>query len=105
MQTRLLKELRPLLPAWLLIVSVTLLPAFLPGWRASEFPVFCLILGCPLIAACTFGPEFTHGTLSQLLAQPIDRRRIWFEKMVVLGAFLLPLWVGALLLYRVGVPK
>src|SRR6267143_1476920 len=105
MQTRLLKHLRLLLPAWLLIAAVTLVPTVLPGWHPSEFPVFCLVLGCPLIAACSFGPEFTHGTLSQLLAQPINRRRIWFEKMLVLGAFLLPLWVGALLLYRLGVPK
>ena len=105
MQKRLLKEFRLLSPAWVVIAAVTLVPALLPGWRPSEFPVFALVLGCPLIAACSFGPEFTQGTLSQLLAQPIDRRRIWFEKMLLLGAFLLPLWLGALLLYSQGVLK
>jgi hypothetical protein len=56
-------------------------------------------LCCPLIAASSFGFEFSNGTLAQLLSQPVDRRRLWFEKMLTLGAMLAPLALVSLLIY------
>lgn len=57
------------------------------------------VLACPIIAATGFGNEFSYGTISQLLAQPVDRRRIWFEKMLVLAIALATLLLGGLLLF------
>jgi len=98
MQTRILKEIRLLLPAWLLTIALTFVPAFFKG-IGSDWAVLFLAPGCAMIAACSFGPEFSYGTLPSLLSQPIERRRIWFEKISTLIVMLLPLIVGALLVY------
>src|SRR5882672_402949 len=101
MQPRVLKEIRLLLPATALTLVVALIPAWFTnsengGWAGS---LICLALGCAMIAACTFGSEFGHGTMAQLLSQPLDRRRIWSRKMIVQGLMLAPVTVTLLLVY------
>ncbi len=43
------------------------------------------ILFCAAMGASSFGNEFQWRTMPQLLAQPVARRRIWFEKLLALG--------------------
>ena len=71
------------------------------GSESREVVLILLAGGSVLVAASSFGAEFNHRTFIQLLVQPVDRRRIWFEKMLVLGAALAPV-VLVLLLDRLG---
>jgi ABC-type transport system involved in multi-copper enzyme maturation permease subunit len=43
------------------------------------------ILCCAAMGASSFGNEFHWRTMPQLLAQPISRQRVWFEKLMALG--------------------
>src|SRR6266850_3529282 len=104
MQTRLFKEIRLLLPAWLITVLLTFSPALFKG-MGSDWAVLFLAIGSAVMVACSFGPEFSYGTLVPLLAQPIERRRIWFEKLSAIGVVLLPLIVAALAVYFGTMPK
>src|SRR5579859_1355719 len=47
-------------------------------------------LGVPLLAALPLGTEFQNGTLSLLLAQPVDRHKLWLQKWIVTLAAVLP---------------
>src|SRR4051794_34527472 len=98
MQLRLFKEIRLLFPAWAVAVALSLCPAIFLGREGSGGAVLFLGLCCPLIAASSFGFEFSNGTLAQLLSQPVDRRRLWFKKMSILGALLAPLASVSLLI-------
>jgi hypothetical protein len=81
------KELRALMPLWLLALVVLTLTA----WPLRHYlmtraelnlalnGVFCLIFG-----ASTFGYEFNHRTMPLLLAQPRARASLWRVKMGVL---------------------
>jgi hypothetical protein len=48
----------------------------------TVLPYFALIhyLAFLLISVSLFGAEFKHQTMARLLAQPVSRLRIWFEK-------------------------
>ena len=87
MNPRIAKEIRLLLPAWVLTAALMIVALLLPnggkGWAA-----IIAVFGCLVVAATIFGAEFGQGTISQLLTQPIDRRRIWREKMLVMAAAL-----------------
>jgi len=101
MQPHVLKEIRLLLPATVLTLVIALIPACFTnsangGWAGS---LVCLALGYTIIAACTFGSEFGNGTMAQLLSQPLDRRRIWFQKMLVLASMLAPIALTLLVIY------
>ena len=52
---------------------------------------------CTLMGASSFGNEFNYQTMPLLLSQPVSRRKIWFEKMLVLG-LAIALGLGALLI-------
>lgn len=58
--------------------------------------VACWLL-CFVVASRLFGVEFDDRTLPRLLAQPLSRSRIWWEKMLV-GAVLILAGGGAVLL-------
>ncbi len=87
MNPRIIKESRALLPAF----GVSLLAAIVPSliWRGEEVGLFLFGVGCALMAASAFGNEFHGRTMPLLLSQPLSRRRVWFEKMLVLGVVLL----------------
>jgi hypothetical protein len=86
MNPRIIKETRALLP----VFGVTLLAAIAPPliWRRETaqvvgniiFTICCVILG----ASC-FGNEYQWRTMPLLLSQPVPRRKIWNEKLLVLG--------------------
>ncbi len=89
MNARIIKETRSVLP----VLGVTMLASAAPrliwsretagGAGLAFFTLCCLLMG----AAC-FGNEFQWRTMPLLLAQPVPRRRIWNEKMLVLGGAL-----------------
>ena len=86
MHARIVKDIRLVLPAWLLTAALMISTALLP--HASEWAVTVVVFGCLIIPASIFGGEYGYGTISQLLTQPIDRRRIWSAKMLVLAVSL-----------------
>ncbi len=80
------KEIRLLLPV---CVAVLVLETALP-WIASEqdaaifmAPEF-FFFGMILLAVDSFGREFSLGTFSSLMSQPMERRQIWRTKITVL---------------------
>lgn len=88
------KEVRCILPYWLLglgaILGVRMLPSSME-WLLRlaippSFAVMTLLLG-----AAPFGSEFHYRTMPLLLLQPLDRALLWRLKMIVLGIALLSL--------------
>jgi hypothetical protein len=93
------KEIRLLLPAWiaamlLAIFAVWIIPAWselptndlLPANTSSIYAAIGLAstLGFLFLGVASFGQEFSFGTFSFLLSQPIPRRRVWLIKTVML---------------------
>ena len=80
------KEIRLLLPAWL---AVLFLEMGMP-WLGSDhedtlmFAPYFFFFGMVLLAVDSFGREFSLGTFSSLMAQPMERRQIWRTKTSVL---------------------
>lgn len=92
---RVWKEARTISYPWAIMAAVCLVPLL---WRthpsdAAWVRINALVLGAILMGAASFGSEFSNGTITLLLSQPISRSRLWFEKMLVLIAGLLPLWL------------
>lgn len=93
------KEARLLLGAWVAVMLmgvVSLVPVTstiaglnLHGMLESLVP-FGAIFGIPLLATLAFGSEFQYRTMGMLLAQPVDRRQVWREKMALTVAAVAP---------------
>lgn len=81
------KEIRLLLPGWLAVLGLVVV---LPGlfWEAPDdaFPVMsvAVFLGFMILSVDSFGREFSLGTFASLMAQPMERRRIWQIKLKTL---------------------
>ncbi|HEY3760410.1 MAG TPA: hypothetical protein VGN23_01505 [Verrucomicrobiae bacterium] len=102
------KEVRVLLPGFLIGCELALFNA-LPGpvWgreytELAGVRVIITFLMCPaiaiMIALNSFGVEVTTGTFTSLLAQPVERLKIWQTKILLLALALLmmgALWVGS----------
>ncbi len=82
------KEIRLLLPSWIVAVLLALVQAIT---RPYDFYVaFLLFFGLTIMALTTFGRETSLTTFSLLLAQPAERMRIWQTKLAILAiAFLI----------------
>ena len=83
------KEVRALLPAWVgAMGAVAAAPLLgdtpLYGAAALAFGFSTIALG-----AQSIGQEYTHHTLPLLLAQPVDRRRIYMVKTGILAVMVL----------------
>jgi hypothetical protein len=96
------KELRLILPAWLLALALAVLPAWL-FWPAGQGnipqPPGALIfvpfsLGVFLLGITPFGGELSLGTFSALLAQPVPRRHLWLAKTVLVAVALIIVFVA-----------
>src|SRR5205807_3744628 len=75
------KEVRLLLPAF----ATALLLAFVPLWfMPAGLAVVLFGLGTVLLALSPFGREFGLKTFPLILAQPLERRRIWRIKIGLL---------------------
>jgi hypothetical protein len=86
MSARFWKELRPLLAPWLVGAAAGILGLVAVEDGAPPYMVAPFFFGSiALIAAMSFGMEFQHGTLPLLFSQPIDRSRLWREKLVALS--------------------
>lgn len=91
------KELRSILPPWLLAMALAILPVWLawPGERGiyagnPGYLVYApFALGVLLLSLTPFGQELSWGTFSVLLAQPVSRTRIWRVKTLMLAVALL----------------
>jgi ABC-type Na+ efflux pump permease subunit len=81
------KEIRLLLPSWMVAVLLALVQAII---RPYNFYAACLLFfGLTIMALTTIGRESSLSTFSLLLAQPAERLRIWQTKISVLAvAFL-----------------
>ncbi len=104
------KEIRLLLPAWVLAMVLAIIHALFfsaigPGSRtvdiSGQAPVLILgqlfVLGFLLLGITCFGQEFGSGSFTLMLSQPVERRRIWAIKTFVLGvafASILVLWAA-----------
>ncbi|MFT4589071.1 MAG: hypothetical protein ACI8QF_003180 [Limisphaerales bacterium] len=105
MNPRIKKELRENLPAPLLL-SAAMAMAMLAG-STGQFDtdlfqaivVMALILGSGFLGAAPLAREFSENSAGLLLAQPVSRTRIWFEKLCISGgcwmALLLAFWIFA----------
>ncbi len=92
MYPRLTKELRPLLLAWCvaaLAAAGYLVALTHPIFAKGEFGSFLIglagmafVAGCLLLAALPMGSELQEHTLGLLLSQPIERSRLWREKLL-----------------------
>jgi hypothetical protein len=86
--TRILKEARALFWPWCAVTLAATL-SFVPrGYSVGQtlaqgIASLGFWLGVPLIATLAFGNEFQHQTLSLILTQPVDRMKIWRDKMLV----------------------
>lgn len=80
------KEVRLLLPS----AATVFAPAIVTPWLGrSPYSLFALttavlFFGLLLMATSSFGREISMGTFSSLLAQPVERRRIWRVKIGLL---------------------
>jgi ABC-type transport system involved in multi-copper enzyme maturation permease subunit len=80
------KEIRLVLPGWLAVLLLeTVQPWF---WNDPDFTfemiAVIFFFGINILAVDSFGREFSLGTFSSLLAQPVERGRIWRTKITVL---------------------
>ena len=94
MNTLVKKEIRLLLPGFLIGVALTFANGFLTenqrGFNAfvSVVSFFSCSAIAVFMALNSFGAEISSGTFSMLLAQPVSRHRIWRTKTLLLAAAL-----------------
>src|SRR5690349_13002838 len=97
MSSRIAKELRSLLLPWsAALIGGFLLPILIlmqEGGLQWGHHFWGFLAGCatfivcasvPLLAALSFGAEYQQRTLPLLLTQPLDRHRLWNEKLLAL---------------------
>jgi ABC-type transport system involved in multi-copper enzyme maturation permease subunit len=85
------KEIRLLLPSWIVAMLLALVQAIA---RPYDFYVASLLFfGLTIMALTTFGRETSLNTFSLLLAQPAERMRIWQTKISVLAVAFLTVFV------------
>jgi hypothetical protein len=105
------KEIRLLLPSFLIGIVLTLANWFLKAQPFFEYNTNTLLvltssIACPAVAVFmalnSLGAEISAGTFSMLLAQPVSRHRIWWTKTSLLAAALFIggcLWCASLYLH------
>jgi len=91
------KELRALLPWWAASVGVLVLMWVVRDVRVGDLSLrgeaevaglWAYIVGSVVLGAMALGHEYTHNTLSALLAQPIGRLRLLLVKASALAVLL-----------------
>jgi ABC-type transport system involved in multi-copper enzyme maturation permease subunit len=77
-------------PAFAGALALAILPVWLvPShpWNSGVFPPFLFFVGTVMLALSSFGREIGLKTLPFILAQPVERTRIWWTKIAVLAVF------------------
>lgn len=90
------KEIRSILPVWLVAMALSVLPVWIvwPGPQGAMLNqlgwlVFAPFgLGALLLSLTPFGHELNWGTFPVLLSQPVSRSQVWRAKILVVGAAL-----------------
>jgi len=93
--TTIAKEVRALLPVWVVSGLVLVADAVFGPVRVIPLGLLAYGVGAVALGALSIGHEYTHRTLGILLAQPSSRRRILLIKQSVLAAMLLSLFALA----------
>jgi ABC-type transport system involved in multi-copper enzyme maturation permease subunit len=86
MNARIIKETRSLLPVFGVLLLASVAPPLI--WKrdtASGVAMIASVACAAILGASSLGNEFQWRTLGLLLSQPVSRRRLWLEKMLVLG--------------------
>ncbi|HEY4415864.1 MAG TPA: hypothetical protein VGO57_09245 [Verrucomicrobiae bacterium] len=90
MNALLKKEIRLLLPGWVAVMALAIMVPWLFALASSDLdnsfvwtPVV-LFFSLILLAVDSFGREFSLGTYSALMSQPLERSRIWRLKILSL---------------------
>lgn len=96
---RLWKETRALLPMWAAAAGLIAVPFLLRQEQPMRIAIPAFWLGCAVLGPVAMGQEFQHRTMANLLAQPITRRRVWWEKMATLAVAMLSLFLWMELLW------
>jgi ABC-type transport system involved in multi-copper enzyme maturation permease subunit len=96
------KEIRLLLPGWLaiLVLEVSLPWLLRDPFATSGWIPLLVFFGMILVALDSFGREFSLGTFQSLLAQPIERRKIWRIKLTVLFFAAALIFIGCFISYK-----
>lgn len=85
MKERILKELKSMLMP--IIVGLLIPPLcfmLFEGYKVG-YVIICIQVAIYLyLSVGLFGNEFKNNTIQRLLAQPISRKRIWYEKLSIL---------------------
>jgi hypothetical protein len=89
------KELRALAPLWIACVTAVALHGWMSGPVFMMIPILAYGFGSIALGAQSIGHEYGYGTVSVLLSQPLDRRRVFAAKTVVLALLLGTLGVVA----------
>jgi hypothetical protein len=85
------KEVRALLPAWLVCVVVVAGAGELADQHRTfqTWPLLACLMGSAALGALSVGHEYSHRTLAVLLSQPAGRGRLFLFKQSVLAPMLL----------------
>ena len=89
------KELGALLPTWLTALAAVAAGVLLGGGLLATPGLLAFVIGSALLGAQAIGHEYTCGTIGMLLAQPVDRRRLYAGKLAALAMLLLLLAAAA----------
>jgi ABC-type transport system involved in multi-copper enzyme maturation permease subunit len=85
------KEIRLLLPAFAGALVLAILPIWLfpvDSRNPGAIPGFFFWFGIVMLPLSSFGREIGLKTIPFMLAQPLERGRIWWTKVAVLGVFM-----------------
>jgi len=102
MSALLRKEIRLILPLWLVTMALAISPICLIAISDTSMWWYSCqrllqdgpLIGVVLLSVASFGQEFALGTFSTLLAQPVERRRIWRCKVGVAAGGLALAWAA-----------
>jgi hypothetical protein len=94
------KEIRLLLPSWIIALLLALIQAITRPY--DFYVVMLLFVGMTMMALTTIGREISLNTFSAMLAQPAERTRIWQIKLSVLAVVFLITFGVWLLAYGVA---
>ncbi len=102
MNALLKKEIRLLLPSWLTILSVAIILPWVwnTDGRVITISPVVFFFGAILIGVDSFGREFSLGTFSWLMSQPVERRKIWRDKTIVLAVGVAIIFIVQLVSYE-----
>src|SRR6266704_6281186 len=85
MNALVVKEIRLLLPAYVMALLLAIVPIWLLPGDPGAATIFSFCFGTVILALSSFGREFALRTFPLLLAQPLERSRIWWTKIRVLA--------------------